>query len=345
MKALIERYKKIRKKQLFKQKFKSNYAFVGVGNHSINNLYPVLSYLNVRLKYIGVKSEGTVQMIEHHFTPSNVTNNLSTILEDKEIKGIFVSTSPTAHFSIAKKVIAADKHLFIEKPPCLTLDELHELIALQKQHQKTVLIGLQRRYAPLFNILSNKVKKAHYYTLKYKTGAYPEGDELIDLFIHPLDILFFLFGEGKVIHAKKIKQGSSVTYLAHLEHKNGIVGSIELSTDYSWNEAIDQLTVATDKGEYVTNNISKLTFTNKPKVVMNIPLEKVKGFNSQTTTLYHQNSFLPVKEHNQLYAAGYFNELYHFLLCVETNDIPKYNKSSLEDLIPTFEAIKKLRSL
>lgn len=76
---------------------------------------------------------------------------------------------------------------------------------------------------------------------------------------------------------------------------------------------------------------------------MNIPIEKVKGFNSQTTTLYLQNSFLPVKEHNQLYSAGYFNELSSFLMCSEKSE-NTLNKSTLRDLLPTFKAIEKLRT-
>ena len=56
MNAIIERYKKIRKKGVLSKKYKEKYAFVGIGNHSINNLYPVLNYLNVDIKYIIVKS-------------------------------------------------------------------------------------------------------------------------------------------------------------------------------------------------------------------------------------------------------------------------------------------------
>lgn len=247
MKALIDRYKKIRKKELFKQKFKSNYAFVGVGNHSINNLYPVLNYLNVNLKHIVVKNEDTVEMVKHHFTNSLVSTDLEKVLNDSDINGVFVSITPSVHFQLAKKVISANKNLFIEKPPCLTLGELNELIALEDKHKKTVLVGVQRRYSPVYNILQNKVKNASYYTLKFKTGAYPEGDELIDLFIHPLDALFYLFGDGNVTYANKVTGNGVVTYLAQIKHENGIVGSLEFSTDYSWNEAIDTLIINTPK--------------------------------------------------------------------------------------------------
>ncbi|MCB9360583.1 MAG: Gfo/Idh/MocA family oxidoreductase [Flavobacteriales bacterium] len=341
MNGIIERYKKIRKKGMLEKKFNGKYAFVGIGNHSINNLYPVLNYLNVDLKYIVVRSEDTKQLVENNFDNVIATSNLDEVLKDNEIKGVFVSAHPSAHFSLAKQILAANKHLFIEKPPCSTLNELTELIVAEKTSTSTALAGLQRRYSPVFNMLSKKIKAANYYTLKYKTGGYPEGDELLDLFIHPLDALFYLFGDGNVENIKVVKGNGTIVYLAQVQHQNGICGTIEFSTAHSWTEAQDILTITTPKGEYVTENTSKLVFNSSPTVMMNIPLEKVKGFTPQSTILYQQNSFLPVKEHNQLYSAGYFNELETFLQICENGN--STNRSQFAELTPTFKAIEVLR--
>lgn len=341
MNGIIERYKKIRKKGMLEKKFKGKYAFVGIGNHSINNLYPVLNYLNVDLKYIVVRSEDTKQLVENNFNNVIATSNLDEVLKDNEIKGFFVSAHPSAHFGLAKQILAANKNLFIEKPPCSSQNELNELIAAEKTSSATALTGLQRRYAPLFNILAKKVTNASYYSLKYKTGGYPEGDELLDLFIHPLDALFYLFGDGSVENIKVVKGKGTIVYLAQVQHQNGTCGTIEFSTAHSWTEAQDILTVTTPKGEYITDNTSKLVFNSSPTVMMNIPLEKVKGFIPQSTTLYQQNSFLPVKEHNQLYSAGYFNELESFLQICENGH--STNNSEFKSLTPTFKAIEALR--
>lgn len=327
---------------MLEKKYKGKYAFVGIGNHSLNNLYPVLNYLNVDLKYIVVKSQDTLDLIQNTYPNIIATTNLNEVIADDEIKGVFVSANPSAHFGLAKQLLKGNKNVFIEKPPCSSLIELKELSELEGKSSGTGLVGLQRRYSPLYNILSNKVKEANYYTLKYKTGGYPEGDELLDLFIHPLDSLFFLFGSGKIENIKVVKGKGTIIYLAQIQHNKGVCGSIEFSTDYSWTEAQDILTINTAKGEYVTENTSKLTFNTKPKIMMNIPLEKVKSFTPQTTTLYQQNNFLPVKEHNQLYSSGYFSELESFLQLCEKGKTD--NKSSFKALTSTFEAIELLRT-
>ncbi|HRN41361.1 MAG: Gfo/Idh/MocA family oxidoreductase [Flavobacteriales bacterium] len=341
MNGLIERYKKIRKKGLLEKKYKGKYAFVGIGNHSLNNLYPVLNYLKVDLKYIVAKSNDTLELIRNNFAGVTATSNLNDVLNDPEIKGVFVSANPVAHFSLAKQILASNKMLFIEKPPCSSLAELNELIVAEQKSKATALTGLQRRYAPMFHILKNKVKEASYYTLKYKTGGYPEGNELLDLFIHPIDAAFFLFGSGKVENVKTIKGKGTYVYLAQIQHQNGVVGSLELSTDYSWTEAKDELVINAPNGEYITENTSKLLFCSKPKVLMNIPLEKVKSFLPQTTTLFQQNNFLPVKDHNQLYSAGYYNEIEAFLQLCESGVVAK-NLSGFNQLTATFEALETL---
>lgn len=41
----IERYKSIRRMSWLKRIYTDKYAFIGLGNHSISNLYPVIDYL------------------------------------------------------------------------------------------------------------------------------------------------------------------------------------------------------------------------------------------------------------------------------------------------------------
>ena len=71
------------------------------------------------------------------------------------------------------------------------------------------------------------------YNKKYLTGAYPEGNALLDLFIHPLDCVTFLFGKADVKCAESVNDHTIMLILKH-KHATGI---IELSTAYSWSTA------------------------------------------------------------------------------------------------------------
>ena len=158
---LINRYKRIRTERFLAQKYQCSYAFVGMGQHSLTNLYPVLQYLGVPLKYICVTSERKARLIEQKYR-LKATTSLETLLNDDEVKGIFVSASPSAHFSIASQILQSGKSLFVEKPPCLTLAELDALIDLQRLYGSSVaMVGLQKRYAPPCKSFVSDCKKSN----------------------------------------------------------------------------------------------------------------------------------------------------------------------------------------
>ena len=287
---LIDRYKRLRTERFLAQTYQYSYAFVGIGQHSLTNLYPVLHHLGVPLKYICVTSERKARQIERKFIGVKATTSLDEILKDESIKGVFVSTTPSAHFAIASQVLKSGKSLFIEKPPCQTLEELDTLIALQQQNGSyAAMVGLQKRYAPAIQLLNKRLSKEHLvnYDLHYLTGAYPEGNTLLDLYIHPLDLVCYLFGKPKIIAVRQVAKDS---YIIMLQHPN-IVGTLELSTAYSWTTAEESLKVCTASGIYRLSQMEKLAFIPTPSIVLAfqwrncVPITKrKKSFFSATTS-------------------------------------------------------------
>ena len=338
---LIDRYKRFRTERFLAQTYQYQYAFVGMGQHSLTNLYPVLHYLGVPLKYICVTSERKARLIERKFPYVKATTSLDTILNDDEVKGIFVSASPSAHFSIASLVLKSGKSLFIEKPPCQTLAELDVLIKLhQLQSPHIVMVGLQKRYAPAVQILGKRLAKERLinYDLHYLTGAYPEGDAILDLFIHPLDLVTYLFGKPNILACQEIGKNS---YILMLRHPH-IVGTLELSTAYTWTSAKESLKVCTAKGIYRLSQVEELTFEPKPSTILSIPIEKVHKYNMAIEQLYARNNFTPILPNDQIYSQGYFNELQTFVDAVEGNH--NHSVTELDSAKTVYETIAILRT-
>ena len=254
--GLIERYKTYRKQKFLKQfsSYKHKYAFVGVGNHSINNLYPVIDYLGIPLKYICTKNIKNANMMAVKYGElCTGTDDLSRVLNDDAVKGVFICTSPEGHYSLSKKVLESGKALFVEKPPCLSKVELEDLIS---KSEKTInCVGLQKRYSTVYSKIKLKAKIIISYNYRFATGSYPEGDPIWDLYIHPLDVCTYLFGEATRVN--KVENGNSV--LLQVTHKGGAIGSIELSTDYSWSTPIESLSVNAANGIFECPDLHHLS--------------------------------------------------------------------------------------
>lgn len=343
IKSLIERYKHLRSIRSLSHPYRGKYAFVGIGSHSTSNLYPVLDYLHVPLKYICCKSTDKLRLIEAAYPAVHATTSLQEILADEEVKGVLVSASPQAHFVLATEVLKAGKALFIEKPPCQTAAELAQLISLRDAAgQPPVVVGLQKRCAPAMRKLRRELKKCGNgmsYNLKYLTGAYPEGDALLDLFIHPLDYVTFLFGKAEVAHLETVSPHTLMLILKH-PHATGI---LELSTGYSWHDARESLTVNTPKGIYELEQMERLTFQRKPQTLAGVPMEKVFPHQTTTVELFRSNPFTPTLANNPIFTQGYFDTLKGFVDAVEERKAAP--TQSLESLTDTYSLLDLVRSM
>ena len=335
---LIERYKHFRTEQYLAQIYQSQYAFVGMGQHSLSNLYPVIRYLQIPIKYICVTSERKAQLIEKKFPGIKGSTSLDEILNDDTIKGIFVSTSPASQFLIAARVLQSGKSLFVEKPPCLSLEQLYKLIEFRRLHHSPVAaVGMQKRYAPAVRILQEKLKKEHLisYDMHYLTGAYPEGNALLDLYIHSLDLVCFLFGEAEIIACQKVAPSS---FLLMLKHPH-VIGTIELSTAYSWTSAKESLKVCTNSGVFYLKQIEELTYESN-STFLGLPLEKVHARHPAIEVLYRLNNFTPVFANNQVYTQGYFGEILSFANAVERYQ--NMNLSDVDSMTATFKLLEEI---
>ncbi len=337
---LINRYKRMRTERYLNETYRCQYAFIGMGQHSLTNLYPVLHYLQVPLKYICVISERKAKLIEHKFKGIKATTRLDDILNDEDVKGVLVAASPSAHFSIACSVLQSGKSLFIEKPPCQSVDQLKVLIDMQQASRSRVaIVGLQQRYAPAVQLLKKRLKRERLlnYDLHYLTGAYPEGDALLDLYIHPLDLATWLFGKAEIVSYLEINEHS---YILMLRHQH-IVGTIELSTCHSWQDVRQSLTVHARSGSYHLAQCEELSFVPKQNVIAGVPIEKIFPRRQSVEYLYRHNNFSPILANNSIYTRGFFQEVTTFVNAVEGKKVNIL--TDLQSIEPTLKLIDNIR--
>src|SRR6185437_2530632 len=76
-----------------------------------------------------------------------------------DIDAVYVSATPeTTHFPIARDFLAAGKHVFLEKPIALELDEADELVALAREKKLKFTIGYSQRFNPKFAYVRQSIR-------------------------------------------------------------------------------------------------------------------------------------------------------------------------------------------
>jgi len=72
------------------------------------------------------------------------------LLRSPDVDAVLVTNPHAYHTEVVQAACAAGKHVFVEKPMCLTLAEADAIIAAQARAGVTVQVGYMRRYAPAF---------------------------------------------------------------------------------------------------------------------------------------------------------------------------------------------------
>ncbi|MEP6747342.1 MAG: Gfo/Idh/MocA family oxidoreductase [Bacteroidota bacterium] len=307
---------------------KKKYACIGIGMHSLTNIYPLLHHFNIPVKYICTQKNNWSKEAARLFPECIFTNDISAILNDAETEAIFVCASPGAHYGLVNKLLKAGKKVFVEKPPCASLSELNILAAINKY--SICKVGLQRRYWPGNKYVMNRTSKARSYIYQFYFGPYPQGNVFNELFIHAIDYGAFLFGNYSIISKTFQKDNEGITVQLHVKHTNGIAGMIELSTHYSWNDPIEIMNIQCE-GELLTVRYPmQVTGLQKPKRVLNMPTERLYQEPVITKNYFSvSNLVMPAPETNTLILQGFYHELETFIKMVESRE----NISDANDLI------------
>lgn len=343
MSKLIPLLRKIRKTNQLKRSYSAAYAFVGIGSHSIHNLYPVLDYLHVPIKYIVTKSRTSANLINKNMDKVIGTVDFNHVLNDEQVNGILISATPSGHFKLVKQSLEYGKHVFVEKPPCITISELKTLIQIQNKIGNYCVTGLQKRYSRSISILKKRLEndKVISYNYRFITGPYPEGDPFLELFLHPVDLLNFIFGKADIVSISKTsgKKGQTTAFI-QFRHENTL-GTLEASSHYTWSMAEERLIVNTVNGIYTMENHQILTFQRKSGSFLSIPREKVFPHTPELQYLYNANTFLPAFANNQIVSQGYFDEINVFINLCENRK--SRNLSNLSDIQHSFSLIHQIR--
>jgi predicted dehydrogenase len=82
---------------------------------------------------------------------STAVTDYKELLKKREIEAVYISATPeTTHYPMARDCLAAGKHVFLEKPIALTLEEADELIELKNKKKLKFTIGYSQRFNPKY---------------------------------------------------------------------------------------------------------------------------------------------------------------------------------------------------
>lgn len=185
-------------------------------------------------------SEDNLKKLSALYPYVETTSDLGAMLAREDIQAVVVATSAPSHFAIAKQVLEAGKHCFVEKPLTLTSADAEALVRLADERGVTLMVGHLMEYHSAINwirdcIASGELGDVLYvYMQRLNLGKVrTEENAFWSLAPHDVSIVLYLLGEMPdyvtASGADYVTKGVQDVVFANLHFPSGKMANIHVS--------------------------------------------------------------------------------------------------------------------
>lgn len=155
----------------------------------------------------------------------------------------FVLTPKPTHHEYVIKLLNRGLDVFTEKPLALTLKESKEMVDVAEKNGKLLMVGLNRRYAPVYQKVKEQYKdKRPDVVIAQKNRNGTEYRATLENAIHVIDVMRWLCGEAVSVEAQSIFTNAEYEdqVTAQIKFDSGAVGMLVANrTAGQWIEKLD----------------------------------------------------------------------------------------------------------
>lgn len=164
---------------------------------------------------------------------AKVYNNIDELLNNADAVSIAATTN--AHFDLAKKCLAKNLHIFIEKPITASIAEAEELVKISGEKNTILQVGHIERFNPALISLEKFIQDPMFIQTDRLAQFNPRGTDVavvLDLMIHDIDVILSLVKSPvKQIDANGVAVVSDTIDIANarIKFENGAVANVTAS--------------------------------------------------------------------------------------------------------------------
>lgn len=216
-------------------------SFLGVGNYASRVLIPSFAKAGCVFSDLSSSSNALSYAIASRFGFRSLVSDYQAIINQPSSNAVVITTRHDTHSELVLKSLHAGKHVFVEKPLCLNIEDLNQ-IEDSYTGKNLLMVGFNRRFAPLVLALKAQLTsftgpKAFVYTCN--SGNIPAnhwsqdkltgGGRLIGEACHFVDLLRYLadspIDQLQLLSAADTKPCPD-TFSLHMRFHDGSIGTV-----------------------------------------------------------------------------------------------------------------------
>lgn len=136
-----------------------NFALVGAGNLAKWAHLPAIQKIaGAKLHAVHSNSGARGKAYAMRFGANYASSDYAEILNDSNIDAVIIATRHSQHAKQAVDALNAGKHVFIEKPMAVTIEECQAIYNAVQSSGKRLMVGFNRRFAPYYVEMKKHLK-------------------------------------------------------------------------------------------------------------------------------------------------------------------------------------------
>jgi predicted dehydrogenase len=184
---------------------------------------------------------------------AEATTDLDSVLRDQDVDAIDVCLPTPAHREATERALRAGKHVFLEKPIALTLDDADAIVRAAEGSGRVFMVGLVLRFWPEYVELQRRVDAGDLGRVtavatqrlsppadwaEWLGDPNQSGGTAVDLLVHDFDQMNWLLGTPVSAYAREPAPGH-VQALVEYEGGSGTAeGSMRMPRSYPFSSTI-----------------------------------------------------------------------------------------------------------
>jgi polar amino acid transport system substrate-binding protein len=222
-------------------------GFIGAGSYAQSHLLPnIPKSADVSLKGVLTSTGTSSRSVGEKFGFDFCAASEADIFDSEGINTVFIATRHDSHAEYVLKALKAGKHVFVEKPLCLSIEQLLEIskvysdLRCRTSDVRLLMVGYNRRFSPLAVKMKEQLGNGPMaMTYRVNAGVIPPeswihdrelgGGRVIGEVCHFVDFLSFMCSAlPSSVHACAMLDPGHLqdTVAVNLTFENGSVGNI-----------------------------------------------------------------------------------------------------------------------
>lgn len=278
-------------------------GLIGAGNFARATMLPAMRELGL-YNFKGMATTGGVSSMQTNqiFSFEYMTNDYKKLFEDQSIDLVAVSTQHNSHAKFIIEALMANKNVYVEKPLCLTIDELEAIEKAYRENKGELFVGLNRRHAPLIQAIKKELKTDSIpavYDYIVNAGYIPPnhwtqdetkgGGRIIGEAVHFVDTIQYLDSSEiislDISFAKNPAYPKNDNASIHIRFKSGAIANVIYTSMGSKKYPKEQLRVFSNGAVYELDNYIGLKRYGSSKK-SDVKLKQDKGIKGEYQYIY-----------------------------------------------------------